>query len=101
MFHNPFPVLGKVFAILAAADSAVPLVSSVIFTQVYTATIDSYPAAIYWVTVTSQALVFLFILYVTQNFENYDHILFSFMVHILSLSSVQICSHLYEEHTGI
>lgn len=101
MFHNWFPVLGKVFAILAAADSAVPLVSSVIFTQVYTATIDSYPAAIYWVTVASQALVFLFILYVTQNVDDINHSLLSFMDHIFGLSSEQVRSHLYEEHCGI
>ncbi|XP_034240532.1 proton-coupled folate transporter-like isoform X1 [Thrips palmi] len=59
-----FEERGKVFAILAVADSAVPLVSSVIYTQVYHATLNSYPAAIYWVTVASQGLVFIFILIV-------------------------------------
>ncbi|KAK3914808.1 Proton-coupled folate transporter [Frankliniella fusca] len=55
---------GKVFAILTVADSAVPLVSSVIYAQVYNATVETYPAAIYWVTVASMALVFIFILFV-------------------------------------
>lgn len=55
---------GKIFAILAVADSAVPLVSSAIYSQVYIATLESYPAAIYWVTVASQFLLFDFILFV-------------------------------------
>ncbi|XP_026284774.1 proton-coupled folate transporter isoform X1 [Frankliniella occidentalis] len=55
---------GKIFAILTVADSAVPLVSTVIYSQVYNATVEVYPAAIYWVTVASMALVFIFILFV-------------------------------------
>lgn len=59
-----FEERGKVFAILTVADSAVPLVSSVIYSQVYNATLISYPAAFFWVTVASQGLVFIFILVV-------------------------------------
>jgi PCFT/HCP family folate transporter-like MFS transporter 1/3 len=53
---------GKVFAILAAADNAVPLFSGVLYTQVYNATLSSAPATIFWVTFASQILVFAFIL---------------------------------------
>lgn len=50
---------GKVFAMMSVADTTVPLFSGIIYSQVYNATIDTYPAAIYWVTVTSQLVVFI------------------------------------------
>jgi len=53
---------GKVFAILAAADNAVPLLSGVLYTQVYNATITSAPSTIFWVTFASQICVFILIL---------------------------------------
>ncbi|KAJ9575642.1 hypothetical protein L9F63_007503 [Diploptera punctata] len=58
----PLSERGKVFAILAAADNAVPLVSGVLYTQVYNATINTAPATIFWVTFASQVCVFLLIL---------------------------------------
>jgi len=58
----PFFVSGVVFAVLSVADSAVPLLSGPLYSQVYNATVDVYPAAFYWVTVASQAILFLFIL---------------------------------------
>lgn len=60
----PLSERGKVFAILAAADNAVPIVSGVLYTQVYNATISSAPAAIFWVTFASQICVFTLIFYI-------------------------------------
>ncbi|XP_069691547.1 probable peptidoglycan muropeptide transporter SLC46 isoform X2 [Periplaneta americana] len=58
----PLSERGKVFAILAAADNAVPLFSGVLYTQVYNATISSFPATIFWVTFASQVCVFALIM---------------------------------------
>nr|CAD7256985.1 unnamed protein product [Timema shepardi] len=49
-FQSTAYVIGKVFAVLSAADNAVPLFSATIYTQVYNATISTFPAAIFWVT---------------------------------------------------
>ncbi|KAK6626714.1 hypothetical protein RUM44_009190 [Polyplax serrata] len=48
---------GKVFAVLSVADTTVPLFSGIVYSQVYNATIHSYPAAIFWVTVGTQMIV--------------------------------------------
>lgn len=56
--------IGKVFAILAAADNAVPLFSGILYTQVYNATISTAPATIFWVTFASQMCVFFLTLWV-------------------------------------
>lgn len=58
----PINERGIIFAFLSVCDNAVPLFSGVIYTQVYNATLDTYPAAIFWVTFATQATVFLFIL---------------------------------------
>ncbi|KDR13825.1 Proton-coupled folate transporter [Zootermopsis nevadensis] len=58
----PLSERGKVFAILAAADNAVPLFSGILYTQVYNATISTAPATIFWVTFASQMCVFFLIL---------------------------------------
>lgn len=50
---------GKLFAVLSVADTSVPLFSGAIYSQVYNANIRSYPSAIYWVTVATQAGVFI------------------------------------------
>ncbi|XP_067005001.1 probable peptidoglycan muropeptide transporter SLC46 isoform X2 [Anabrus simplex] len=55
----PISERGKVFAILAVADNAVPLVSSTIYSQVYNASINTLPSAIFWVTLGSQVIVFI------------------------------------------
>ncbi|XP_023703575.1 proton-coupled folate transporter isoform X2 [Cryptotermes secundus] len=60
----PLSERGKVFAILAAADNAVPLFSGVLYTQVYNATISSAPATIFWVTSASQICIFFLIFYI-------------------------------------
>nr|CAD7596434.1 unnamed protein product [Timema genevievae] len=61
-FQSTAYVIGKVFAVLSAADNAVPLFSATIYTQVYNATINTFPAAIFWVTVASQVIVFFLML---------------------------------------
>lgn len=48
---------GKVFAILAVCDNAVPLFSGVLYTQLYNATIGSAPSSIYWLTFATQVAV--------------------------------------------
>ncbi|XP_063222352.1 probable peptidoglycan muropeptide transporter SLC46 isoform X2 [Bacillus rossius redtenbacheri] len=58
----PISERGKVFAVLSAADNAVPLFSAAIYTQVYNATINTFPAAIFWVTFGSQMIVFILML---------------------------------------
>lgn len=63
----PLSERGKVFAILAAADNAVPLFSGVLYTQVYNATISSAPYTIFWVTFASQICVFFFIFYIHMS----------------------------------
>ncbi|GLG98998.1 Uncharacterized protein GBIM_05543 [Gryllus bimaculatus] len=45
-------------------DNAVPLFSGVLYSQVYNASIDTLPTAIFWVTFCSQAIVFLSALFV-------------------------------------
>lgn len=52
---------GKVFAVLSACDNAVPLVSSVLYTQVYNWTIDTFPG-IYILTFTTQMILFFLML---------------------------------------
>lgn len=50
---------GKVLTLLAVGDSAVPLFSGTIYSQVYNASITTFPSAIFWVTFVSQAIVFV------------------------------------------
>ncbi|XP_014486082.1 PREDICTED: adenylate cyclase type 6-like [Dinoponera quadriceps] len=50
---------GKVFAILSVFDNAVPLISSIFYSQLYNATILTVPNFIYWLTFTTQACVML------------------------------------------
>ncbi|XP_032667218.1 uncharacterized protein LOC116842312 [Odontomachus brunneus] len=50
---------GKVFAILSVFDNAVPLISSVLYSQVYNATIYTMPNFIYWLTFITQICVVL------------------------------------------
>jgi PCFT/HCP family folate transporter-like MFS transporter 1/3 len=49
---------GSVFSLLSACDNAIPMFSGIIYTQIYNATIDTYAASIFWVTICSQAVVF-------------------------------------------
>ena len=50
---------GKIFALLSVADTAVPMVSGAIYSQVYNATIDYAPSSIFWITVLSQVIVLI------------------------------------------
>ncbi|XP_046994617.1 proton-coupled folate transporter [Schistocerca americana] len=54
----PLPERGKLFALLAVADNAVPLVSGVLYSQLYNATIRTLPSAIFWLTIASEVVVF-------------------------------------------
>lgn len=53
---------GTTFALLSVCDNAIPLVSGIFYTQLYNATINTYPASIFWLTIASQVCVFSFIL---------------------------------------
>lgn len=48
---------GKAFVILTVADTLFPMASSAVYSQVYNATLLSYPPAFYWVTFSSQVLL--------------------------------------------
>uniref|UniRef100_A0A7G3B0U0 Putative transporter add1 major facilitator superfamily protein n=1 Tax=Lutzomyia longipalpis TaxID=7200 RepID=A0A7G3B0U0_LUTLO len=60
----PLAERGKVFALLSVFDNAVPLFSGVLYTQVYNATINTHPAGIFWLTMSTQLCVLLFALYI-------------------------------------
>lgn len=47
---------------LGVADNAIPLISSVLYSKLYNATIHSHPEAIYYLTMASQGGVFLVVL---------------------------------------
>lgn len=71
---------GKVFAALAVCDNSVPLISGVLYTQVYKLTIDTFPG-IFWLTAFTQIILFNLMLYVPHKFIfNFD--LFFFCNHI-------------------
>lgn len=59
---------GKVFAILSVCDMAVPLVSSVLYTQIYNWTVGIFPG-IFVLTFVTQVIVLFLMLYV-ENIEN-------------------------------
>ncbi|XP_058448236.1 proton-coupled folate transporter [Malaya genurostris] len=50
---------GIIFSFLSVFDNAVPLVSGVLYTQVYNASINSYPQAFFWLTMATQLVVFV------------------------------------------
>ncbi|XP_050298296.1 proton-coupled folate transporter isoform X2 [Anthonomus grandis grandis] len=53
---------GKAFSVLGVADNAIPLISGVLYSKLYNATIDIHPAAIFYLTMASQLGVFLLVL---------------------------------------
>lgn len=55
---------GKIFALFSVADSTVPLVSGIIYTQVYNHCFDTFPQSVFIVTALTQCLVFLIALFV-------------------------------------
>ncbi|XP_065088593.1 proton-coupled folate transporter [Ochlerotatus camptorhynchus] len=50
---------GIIFSFLSVFDNAVPLVSGVLYTQIYNASIDTFPQAFFLLTMGTQAVVFL------------------------------------------
>lgn len=54
----PSTELGKVFALLSVCDNAVPLVSTILYTQVYNHTVGVYPG-IFVLTAISQIILFI------------------------------------------
>lgn len=52
---------GKVFAVLSVCDNAVPLVSSVLYSQIYNLTVGSFPG-IYILTFITQMILFFLML---------------------------------------
>lgn len=52
---------GKVFAMLAVCDNSVPLVSGVLYSQIYIATIGIFPG-IFFLTIVTQVVVFFLML---------------------------------------
>ncbi|XP_026464994.1 proton-coupled folate transporter, partial [Ctenocephalides felis] len=58
----PISERGKVFSWLSVFDNAVPLFSGVLYTQVYNASINTHPAAIFWLSMSTQVVVFVLIL---------------------------------------
>lgn len=52
---------GKVFALLSVCDNAVPLISGILYSQVYNYTLDKFPG-IFYLTAATQAIVFLLML---------------------------------------
>ena len=53
---------GIMFALISACDKSVPIISGVLYSQTYLATMKIYPAGIFWVTIVSQAMVFVTIM---------------------------------------
>ncbi|XP_046386088.1 proton-coupled folate transporter isoform X2 [Ischnura elegans] len=53
---------GRVFAVLSSADNAVPIVSGVMYSQLYNATLKTFPAAIFFLTLASQLSVLFLVL---------------------------------------
>lgn len=53
---------GTIFALLSVCDNAVPLLNGVLYTQVYNRTIDTHPASIFWLTLTTQMIVLFLVL---------------------------------------
>lgn len=55
---------GKAFAVLSAADNAIPLISGVCYSTLYNATIESNPNAIFYLTMATQMAVFVLITFI-------------------------------------
>ncbi|KAL7038667.1 hypothetical protein ACKWTF_009649 [Chironomus riparius] len=64
---------GTVFALLSVCDNAMPLISGIFYSQIYLATMKTYPAAIFWLTISSQVLVFSCIMFIHFNRRKREH----------------------------
>lgn len=58
----PIEERGTIFALLSVCDNAVPLLNGVMYTQVYKWTMDTHPAGIFWLTLTTQMIVLFLVL---------------------------------------
>lgn len=58
----PIEERGTIFALLSVCDNAVPLLNGVLYTQVYKWTMNSHPAGIFWVTLSTQMIVLILVL---------------------------------------
>lgn len=65
---------GKVFAMLAVCDNAVPLFSGILYSQLYNATISTAPSSIYWLTFTTQVLLIFLILTIHFTVRKHCHL---------------------------
>lgn len=54
----PINERGVLFSILSVFDNAIPFMSAPLYSQLYNATIDTYPQAIFWLTFGTQVAVF-------------------------------------------
>lgn len=52
---------GKVFALLVVCDNAVPLISGILYSQIYNATIGKFPG-IFYLSIATQSIVFILML---------------------------------------
>jgi len=59
---------GKVFALLSVCDNSVPLISGVLYSQVYIATIGVFPG-IFFLTIATQMVVFILMLGVHRSLK--------------------------------
>jgi len=60
----PVEERGTIFALLSVCDNAVPLLNGVMYTQVYKWTMDTHPAGIFWLTLTTQMIVLFLVLFI-------------------------------------
>lgn len=69
---------GKAFSVLSCADNAIPVVSGIVYNQVYKASIHTIPQAIFYVTIGTQCIVFLIGLFIQFKVENVND-----LVHVI------------------
>lgn len=67
--HSNFA--GKAFSVLAVADNAAPIISGVIYNQVYKATMHVYPNVFFFVTILTQLLVIVIVVYVLDDLSSF------------------------------
>lgn len=65
-------VLGKAFAVLSVADNAIPLISGTCYSTLYNATIHYQPNAIYYLTMSTQIVVFTLMLFINFTTSEED-----------------------------
>lgn len=79
--------VGKAFSVLGVADNAIPLVSGVLYSKLYNATIHSHPEAIFYLTMASQVAVFVIVWFVFYVVQRQIEWLIIFQVHTYYLQT--------------